>query len=912
MSRRVRTAWGRMVACRPMAVLVPLLTVAALAIAGWLASGLVTVRSLEMPSRIGLLSPPQTLLAFLLPLLALAAVASRSDRRTSPAATRLGAVILLLIPIVLPWLPLPLPAALLLWTGPLALAWWLVAVAYTYADAFVAIARPLVRVVQSPRHAPVAAAILTGTLLLGAAWRMAPQHPRGDEPDYLIITQSLLLDRDLQIENNHTRADYAIYHRAPLPPSYLARGTNGAIYSVHAPGLPALLAPAFAVAGYRGAVATLILIAMAGAWLAWRTAWCVTSDAVASWVGTLATVGSAPYFLHGAAIFPDAPASVLALGAVAVLVGRTRPPSRSKRAGPTVVGQLTSTHGEHTPLWPICAASIALGLLPWLHTRYAILSVGFGAAIGLQLAMRRDWRALTSFLTPAALFALSWFAFFYLVYGTPNPSSPYGAYTQMALAHLLPGLPGLLFDQQFGLIASAPILAVAFLALRPSVRETSPDTWWTAALVATLALLYTCVVGAYRMWWGGLSAPARFLVPLILPFTPFIALAWQSLRTRASRHMVVALLVASLALTTLLVCVDHGVLAYNLRDGRARWALWVSALVDLSGALPAAHRDAPPVVMRDAAIWLLGLVAAWASWRALERRGRLTPLITLLTLAVLVPATAAMVWRSHGADGLAPANSQARYLARRAAAPAEVLVAITRPDVGRTRTWFEVELDSRRARSASDYTVLRLDTLPAGRYRLLTDVRTPGARFGVTLGDARAARFIAELDASTTRASPAFVLALPVENLVVKGSREAAEATGRTWLLADAISPAHDIPAATQALPMGGSVWLLPEADVYAEPGGAWLGGDADVTIGLPSSQPIDVELRAGAADVVVRWSGTGDGEVRLRAGEQRRVTMVPERGRLQLRTRGGFRPSQVSPGDKDQRYLGAWISAPQ
>ena len=60
MSRRVRTAWGRMVACRPMRALVPLLTAAALAIAGWLATGIVTVRSLDDPARIGLLGRLRT------------------------------------------------------------------------------------------------------------------------------------------------------------------------------------------------------------------------------------------------------------------------------------------------------------------------------------------------------------------------------------------------------------------------------------------------------------------------------------------------------------------------------------------------------------------------------------------------------------------------------------------------------------------------------------------------------------------------------------------------------------------------------------------------------------------------------------------------------------------------------------
>jgi hypothetical protein len=883
-----------------MAVLVPLLTVAALAIAGWLATGLVTVRSLAAPARIGLLAPPQTILVFLVPLLVLEWIAARqvAPTRTLRIATvkRAGTVAVLLIPIGLPWLPLPLPAALLVWTGPLAFAWWLGVVSYAYADALDALARPVAGVARSPRHAPVLAALLTGFLLLAAAFRMAPQHPKGDEPDYLIITQSLLRDRDLQIENNHTRADYAIYHRAPLPPSYLARGTNGAIYSVHAPGLPVLLAPGFAVAGYRGAVATLILIAMAGTWLAWWTAWRVTNDAVASWVGTLATVGSAPFFLHGAAIFPDAPASVFALGAVAVLL----------------VGPLASRRAVRVRVWPIGAASVALGLLPWLHTRYAILSVGLGAAICLQLAARRDWRAWAVFVAPAALLAIAWFGFFIAVYGTPDPSAPYGAYTQMALAHLLPGLPGLLFDQQFGLLASAPVLMVALLALRPAVREATPASWRSGVFVATLALLYTCVVGAYRMWWGGLSAPARFLVPLILPLAPFVALGWQSLRSRASRHTVIAALLASLALTTLLVWVDHGALAYNVRDGRARWAVWVSPLIDLSGALPAAHRDAPAVVMRDALTWLVGIAAAWAAWRALERRGRLTPAITLVTLAAIVPAAAALVWLGHGVHGLAPASSQVRYLARRASAPADLLVAITRPEVGRTRTWFDVELDSRRARSATDYSVLRLDTLPAGRYRLLTDVRSPGARLGVTLGDARTPRFIVDLDASTAHVSAAFDLAVPVENLVVKGSREAAAANGRTWLLADEVSAAPAVPPATQAQPMGDSVWLLPEADVYAEPGGLWLGGDADVIVGLPSSRPVDVEVRAGAAAVVIAWAGTGEGEAALSAGEARTVTMVPRQGRLRLRTRGGFRPSQVSPGDRDQRYLGAWISTPR
>jgi len=389
-----------------------------------------------------------------------------------------------------------------------------------------------------------------------------------------------------------------------------------------------------------------------------------------------------------------------------------------------------------------------------------------------------------------------------------------------------------------------------------------------------------------------------------------VAIGWRSLRTRASRHLAITLLVASLAMTAVLVCVDHGSLAYNFRDGRARWALWVSPLVDLVGAMPAAHRDAPRVVLLDAAIWMAGLAMAWVLARGLERRGSLSSLSTAAIVACLVPAASATAWAWRGVNGLAPAASQVAFLERRVEAPSDALIAVTPPPRGRTRNWFVIEIDSRRTQGGPDYTVLRVDRLPAGRYRLFTDVNAPGARLGVTLGDERTTRFIAELDVSTRQTSTPFDLALPVQAVVVKGSREAVAAAGRTWLVADEVrsSPAR---SATRSHALGGAVWLLPEDGIYPEPDGAWLAGDADVIVGVTSPDAFAVSLRAGVSDVVVGWSGASEGEARLAAGETRVVTMTPRQGRLRLWTRGGFRPAQVSPGNGDHRYLGAWISTP-
>jgi hypothetical protein len=219
----------------------------------------------------------------------------------------------------LPWWPVPLPAIALIWTGPL--AWFPVAVAAVVGPGMDVASRWRGRVpVVPPRTAARLAAMATLAASLATAWTVAPRVPGGDEPHYLVITQSLLVDGDLRIENNHAARDYAAYFPGDLAPDFLARGRDGEIYSIHAPGISALVAPAFRFFGYRGAQAVVILLAMMTGLLVWRVGWDVTGDAGAAWFAWAAVTGSATFLIQSVTIFPDGPGALVVITACWLLV----------------------------------------------------------------------------------------------------------------------------------------------------------------------------------------------------------------------------------------------------------------------------------------------------------------------------------------------------------------------------------------------------------------------------------------------------------------------------------------------------------------------------------------------------------------------------------------------------------------
>jgi hypothetical protein len=872
------------------------MTIAALvcaAVAAWLSGGALTLLPGPGAARAGVL-PPLSWLAISLGAAVLIAW------RLPAKLLRNSWVLLLSALIVLPWLPIRVPPAFLIWAGPAKVwVWTLIVSAIVVALAAPALAKrapsALASVVRDPRRAPWLAAVLAASLYIAGAWLVFPRLPAGDEPHYLVIAQSLLRDHDIQVGNNYLNGDYHEYYRGALQPHYLRRGLNEAIYSVHAPGLPALVAPVFALSGYPGVLLFLSLLSACGSAFAWTAAWRVTEDAAASWFGWAVVALSAPFVFQAFTVYPDAPGGALLMVTVVALTLRDKP----------------STF--HT-----IACGATLAVLPWLHTRFAVLAAVAGLVLARRLAAGPGIRRALALLSIPIVSAIGWFAFFYLVYGTPNPAAPYNGYTQTSLANLSRGLPGLLIDQQFGLLANAPACFCALLGFWPLFRRTPRLATELLAIVAP----YVIAVAAYQMWWAGYSSPARFLAPVLLPLSIPAAVWFASRTTVAARTMNLLALASSLLITATIALVDRGALLFNARDGASRLLLWLSPLVNLTTGLPSLFQASPASALLEAALWLLAILATAAIAKMALRDRSLSPaggvslggaaalmlMVAVSTVwrvnrsAPLTPATASAALRRDGGAGNRPLGI--RFAPFRLLAASDVLLASSREQ------WT-------RSDSPGVQPIVLLQYPLAATYELdAAIVRPGGGLLTVTLDREFGPAWSWSLPDTPGEWRRTFTIPIPATGVLVAGDAAANHAVDRVALRAVSLLKNGGLIDArpVHTVRYGPAVVLLVRGHVYMETGGAWIAGASDAEFAIQPDPGHEIQLFLRNAPVrnrVTLESGSWREELALMPREERLFTIPadPDTGaaRLHVSCAAGIRPSDIE-SSEDTRLLGCWL----
>ena len=128
----------------------------------------------------------------------------------------------------------------------------------------------------------------------------------GDEPFYLLTTQSLLDDGDLDLRQQYERHSYTEFFDHPdgLWQQSVPR-EDGVLLSPHNPGLSVMLIPGFALGGLLGAQAELLVMGALAFALAYVLAAKVTRAPRASWLTTLCVGLAAPAFVYSTEIYPE-------------------------------------------------------------------------------------------------------------------------------------------------------------------------------------------------------------------------------------------------------------------------------------------------------------------------------------------------------------------------------------------------------------------------------------------------------------------------------------------------------------------------------------------------------------------------------------------------------------------------------
>jgi hypothetical protein len=728
--------------------------------------------------------------------------------------------------------------------------------------------------------------------------------PGGDEPHYLMIAQSLLADGDLRIENNHAQRQYRSFWGGELRPDFLRRGRDRIIYSIHAPGLPALLLPAYALAGYQGAVVVmcglaafalvplfLLARAIAGAW-----------PAMMAWLATAFTL---PLAGHAWTIYPEVPASGVTAWAALWLWSPVPP--------------------RITP-WAVRGA--ALALLPWFHTKFLALLIPLIACFVLKLRARP--RAIAALVLPIGISLALWLFSFWVMYGVPSPFIPYGSVepAKLSWSHVPRGVLGSLFDQEYGLFVHAPIYLMAIPGLWWLARDRS-TRWLACALVATAAVFVAAVMRTY-MWWGGTSSPARFLVPVVMLAAPLVAVAFA--RTKDTwKGVAVAGSAVSIGIWMVMAQPSLRMMV-RTRTGVGAFVSHIEGQAPLTSALPS-FLDVPwwnqlPAVL----VMLASIVGALVAARAVAGRlrgpqtafwsGATATFGTVAAFAMLGSLIVGPAARAEGAN-----RSRVMLMMNYDPPRLSAFDYQHRRWIGDEELWRVGRLvygpDSFTPNRPS--LLARPVPLPAGRYQAAFwfSHRPPEATVAVLYSGRPPARLA---DAAGDPVNPAIVeFELPVTargvDLAIRPASLSDSLTRvevrPTGIVPRSSRPHASVPRAMIPIPgrPGGLVCFLDD-NIHVEPGMSWVRGarTASLLVVPAGASLIRVKLQSGAAPGPVSVMSEGqhtrvdlaayaDGDVYVPVPSGARVVAVD------VTAGGGFRPADVNPQSGDRRYLGVRVA---
>lgn len=445
----------------------------------------------------------------------------------------------------------------------------------------------------------------------------------GDEVHYLMIARSLAFDGDADLVNDYADATNLVGGGTAVPEAHLRPGRGGVLRPVHDIGLPVMAAPLVRVMyplalwvdraapdGWMARAklnASLLLrhqlslaMALVAGWVAieiWRALGKAGLPQREAFWWALLTTASPPILSYSFLFFTELIAALIVL----ICFRQICEPARSP-AGWLLTGVLTA--------W-----------LTVIHIRNGPISLAL-AVIAIASHWPR-WRQLVPFAAGIAAIAVFRTVVHWHFWGTlfVNDHARIGGMSDATamLGQSLVRASGMLLDQEFGLLALAPIYLLALPGLLNLWRR-APDIARPLSVVAGVAIgsIVLPMINPYG-FVGGWSPAPRFLVPVV----PLLAIAvpFGATGTAGPRRALVWALVALQIAIDLVVWNEPKVLWDNA-DGVSAVTQALPALQRLYTVLPTWHGPAASAWPFVLGVLLMAAVTLWLVRRQSSPVGR--------------------------------------------------------------------------------------------------------------------------------------------------------------------------------------------------------------------------------------------------------------------------------------------------
>jgi hypothetical protein len=321
--------------------------------------------------------------------------------------------------------------------------------------------------------------------------------PTGDEPHYILMAKSIAEDFDLDLTNNYADVkSIGEYYPAALDWKNIhntAGKNNKGTYSIHSPGLPAMISVIFRFTGRYGV--QLFMNALTALFIAVLYMLLITGGFSGKISMACASIAgfTIPVAADSSLVLTEIPAVLMITAALLMLARR-------------------KTHKNMLMFFMI------MGVLPFFHTKLILISVMFYLYYYWLAIREKEFNLKKEAFNniPVIMLAGLMIYFYYAIYGKFAIFAITSIYVSsscffiFSLPYAIMSFFGILFDRDFGLITYnwfmiVPLYGIIMAVIRKESKVLAP---------VLIFMPYT-VMFLFMNNWGGSMTPARQLIPVI-------------------------------------------------------------------------------------------------------------------------------------------------------------------------------------------------------------------------------------------------------------------------------------------------------------------------------------------------------------------------------------------------------------